>query len=177
MVATVVGGACSPNTSDEPPNAVDAKELAEQMITGELATTIGLGPLTAACNDPGPLVVGTTFACTATPATEPPRPVIQVQGVVNPDGHLALTTTNLISASALASFEKQAAAQLNDSIGSNFTAESVDCGNAALVLPADSVIGCALIMPASGQVFDVTLAVTDLNGRKFGLQVAEEPRA
>jgi hypothetical protein len=52
----------------------------------------------------------------------------------------------------------------------------VDCGTTAVVLAADAVLGCALIMPSSGQVFDVTLAITDLDARSFALEVAGQPR-
>ena len=74
-------------------------------------------------------------------------------------------------------FERQAASQLNESAGANFTADSVDCGNTSVVLGADNVLRCALIMPASGQVYDLDLAVTDLDGRHFALKVADAPRA
>lgn len=165
-------GACSSDPEVLPP-VEGSQSLAEDMIVGDLATSVGLGPLVPSCNDPGPLAVGITFACTAT--TEP-GVVIQIQGSVNAEGHLALATTNLVSAAALPSFEREAAAALNNSVGSNFTAESVDCGATSIVLPADFVMDCALVMPASGEVFDVTLTITDLDQRRFSLVVGELPR-
>ena len=96
---------------------------------------------------------------------------------MNDEGRLVLTTTNLVSAAALPSFEREVAALLNTEVGSNFTAESVDCGTTALVLPADFVMGCTLEMPASGEIFDVTLTITDLDGRQFSLVVGDEPRS
>lgn len=147
--------------------------MAEDMIAGDLATSVGLGPLTPSCNDPGPLTVGVSFTCTA---TTDPGGVIQIQGSVNGEGHLELMTTNLVSAAALPSFEREVAANLNTSVGSNFTAESVDCGGVAVVLPVDFVLDCALVMPASGEVFDVTLTITNLDARRFSLVVSEFPR-
>jgi hypothetical protein len=143
------------------------------MIEGELATSIGLGPLVSSCNDPAALALDSVFDCTATTET---GEVIQLHGSVTPEGKLALVTTNLVSASALPGFEREVAAMLNDSVGSNFTAESVDCGSTAVVLPPDFVMGCALVMPASGEVFDVTLTITDLDGRAFSLVVSDQPR-
>lgn len=149
------------------------QSLAEDMIVGQMATTIGLGPLAPACSDPEVYQAETAFACTAiTGGGE----VINVHGSVNADGHLNLATTNLISAAALPSFEREVAALLNNSVGSNFTAESVDCGPTAVVLPADLSMTCTLLMPASGQLFDVSLTITDLDGRRFSLAVSEEPR-
>lgn len=173
LIGALVLAACSSDPAVLQPDE-GPETLAEEMIVGELATTIGLGPLLPSCSDPGPLAVGTTFGCSAT--TEPGE-VIQVSGVVNPDGHLALTTTNLISAAAIPSFEREVAAALNNSVGSNFTAESVDCGPTAVVLPADFVLGCALVMPASGEIVDVSLTITDLDQRSFGLLVGDQPRS
>jgi len=171
IVIALVAAACS--SAPEVDTSVDPKTLAEEMIAGDLATTVGLGPLVGVCSDPGPLAVGTSFGCTAT--TDPGQ-VIQILGVVNPEGRIELTTTNLVSSAALPSFEREAAAALNNSVGSNFTAESVDCGNAALVLRPDFVMACALKMPASGEVFDLTLTITDLDARRFSLVVGDQPR-
>ncbi|MEL7157861.1 MAG: hypothetical protein AAFN30_14880 [Actinomycetota bacterium] len=170
-VALVLAG-CSRAPEAEPAGPV-TQSLAEEMIAGELATTVGLGPLTPACNDPGVYRFDTAFACTATTG---PGAVINVHGSVNPEGHLNLATTNLVSAAAVPSFEREVAALLNNSVGSNFTADAVDCGPAAVVLTVDQTMTCALLMPASGQVFDVSLTITDLDGRIFALQVADEPR-
>lgn len=168
--------ACSAGTAAPTETTNGAQTRAETMIAGEMATAIGLGPLTPACNDPGPLDIGVSFTCTAARTTQPPGDPIQIVGTINSDGHLGLVTSNLISAAALPSFERQAASQLNESAGANFTADSVDCGNASVVLGADKVLRCALIMPASGQVYDLDLAVTDLDGRHFALKVGDAPR-
>ena len=151
----------------------ESPSLAQEMIEGELATTIGLGPLTSDCATPAVLAIDSVFDCTATTAT---GEAIQIQGSVTPEGKLTLVTTNLVSAAALPGFEREVAAILNDSEGTNFTAESVDCGATAVVLPPDFVMGCALVMPASAEVFDVTLTITDLDGRLFGLLVSDQPR-
>ena len=172
VALVLVLAACS--SEPEVDTSVDPKTLAEQMIAGELATNIGLGPLTGVCSDPGPLAVGSAFGCTAT--TEQGQ-VIQVAGAVNSEGRLQLTTSNLVSAAALPSFERDAAAALNNSVGSNFTADAVDCGNTSLVLPADFVMGCALKQPASGEVFDLTLTITNLDARTFSLVVGDLPRS
>lgn len=175
LVVVVVAILMSGCTSEpEVDTSADPKGLSEQMIAGELSTELGLGPLVGICNDPGPVAVGSTFACTAT--TEP-GDVVQLSGQVNPEGRIELTTTNVVSSAALPSFEREAAAALNNSVGSNFTAESVDCGVAAVVLGADFVLPCALNMPSSGDVFDLTLTITDLDARRFSLVVGDQPRS
>lgn len=166
---------CSGGDGDESAAASSTTpfSVAETMIDGELADDIGLGPLTSSCDDPGLLAVGVTFGCVATTET---GVAIGVQGLVNDEGRIQLTTTNLITAQALASYERDAAAALNDTVGSNFTAESVDCGSTPIVLPPELVMGCALVMPSSGEVYDLMLTVTDLDQRHFSLVVGDEPR-
>ncbi len=171
VAVALVLGACT--SEPEVDTAADPQTLSEQMIAGDLATALGLGPLVGICNDPGPVAVGTTFACTATTET---GDVVQVAGTVNSEGRIELVTTNVVSATALPSFERDAAAALNNSVGSNFTAESVDCGAAAVVLGPEFVLPCALMMPSSGDVFDLTLTITDLDARRFSLVVADAPR-
>lgn len=174
MAATcLLAAACSTDPEPAGPEVEGPRAVAESMIAEELASEVGLGPLVGVCSELGPLVIGSSFACTATTG---PGDVIQIQGVVNPEGHLQLTTTNLVSIAALPSFERGAAAALNSEVGSDFTAEAVDCGDAAVVLPSDFTMGCALVMPSSGQVFDLTLTITDLDARNFSLVVAENPR-
>jgi hypothetical protein len=172
VIGALVLAACSSSEPEAGPDG-EPPSLAAEMIEGELATSIGLGPLVPSCNDPAVLALDSVFDCTATTET---GDVIQLHGSVTPEGKLALMTTNLVSASALPGFEREVAAMLNDSVGSNFTAESVDCGSTAVVLPPDFVMGCALVMPASGEVFDVTLTITDLDGRAFSLVVSDQPR-
>jgi hypothetical protein len=173
VTVLTVGACSSPQGEPVDDNAADPKALAEVMVAGDLAELAGLGSLAPTCDDPAPLAVGTTFGCTATTES---GAVVQIQGIVNVEGKLQLTTTNVITASALTSFEREAAANLNDTAGTNFTADSVECGNQSVVVPDDFVLPCALTMPASGEVFDLALTITDLDGRLFSLQVADAPR-
>jgi hypothetical protein len=156
-----------------PATTLSPVATAESMITGELARQIGLGPLTASCPDPGSLALGSTFGCTATTST---GAVIGIDASVAGDGHLALATNNLITVAALAGFEEAAASALNDEVGSTFAADAVDCGDGPVVLPSDQVLPCALTVASNGEVYDLTLTVTDLDERHFGLVVADQPR-
>ncbi|MEM8926353.1 MAG: hypothetical protein AAGD35_22840 [Actinomycetota bacterium] len=175
FVAALFITACSGGGDAGPAAPTAASEsLAVSMITGDLATTLGLGPLLPACDDPGVYSAETVFACTASTQT---GQVINVHASVNADGRLSLATTNVISAPALPSFEREVASILNNNVGSNFTAEAIDCGPSAVVLPPDLSMTCALVMPSSGEIFDVTLMITDLEGRAFALQVADVPRS
>ena len=155
------------------PTGDDPKSVSERMIITDLTPNLGLGLLTPACQEPGPLTIGMHYECTATAAT---GKVVEIVGTVNDAGHLELATSNLITPRALLSYERDAAAALNNSVGSNFTAESVDCGDGPIVFEAATTMNCALVMPASGQVFDLTFDVTDIDRRHFGLAVSDQPR-
>jgi hypothetical protein len=165
--------ACSSPEEPDPSAAVDPQTLAEQMVAGDLATRLEFGPLAPTCDNPSPLAIGTTFDCTA--ATESGAQV-RIQGIINVEGRIQLTTTNVITAIALAGFERDAAANLNDTVGTNFTADSVECGDMAVIVPDDFVLPCTLIMPSSGEVFDLQLTITDLDARTFSLVVGDKPR-
>ncbi len=169
----LVLAACSGGTEPAGPEAVP-RSLAEQLIIDELATSVGLGPLDPSCADPGVYTADSSFACTA---TTDGGTVVNVQATVNAQGRLSLATTNLITPAALPTFEREVAAVLNANTDANLTAGAVDCGPGPVVLPPTRTMLCALTMPASGEVFDVTLDITDLDRRRFGLKVADEPRS
>ncbi|MFV0258530.1 MAG: hypothetical protein ACK5PP_08810 [Acidimicrobiales bacterium] len=174
-VAAMVAAGCSGDGEPEPVAAgTDPAQVATSMIETTMAARLDIGPLDGGCDEPGPLAVGSTFRCAA--VTETGEPVDVVAAVAG-DGHLQLTTTNVIRADAVPAFERQAASMLNQYEGTNFTAEAVDCGDGTVVLGDDMVLGCGLSMPVSGDVYDLTLTITNLDARHFALAVAPTPRA
>lgn len=171
MVLAAVVGACSSPPAD--PVVAGPRADAEQMVVDDLGPALGLGAVVASCEEPPPLAVGARWGCTATSET---GQRIDIAGSVNPEGHMELVTTNVISEAALPSFERDAASALNNEVGSSFTADSVDCGQGPLILGSDMAVNCVLIMPSSGVTYDLLMQITDLDARHFALQVADQPR-
>ncbi len=174
VLVAALAAACSDAVRPTP--ATSGPALAEQLIAGPLADQAGLGRLSPTCPDPGPLAVGTTFTCTATHAAQPGDPALQVHVAVKPDGHLALTTLNLITPAALPAYRTDAAAQVSRTVGADVAADAVDCGTAAVVVADDNVLLCKVTM-GPGKVYDLRLTITDVNGRRFTAEVANPPRA
>lgn len=172
-VAVLIAGCSGGDEAQPAAPGSDPAQVATSMIETTMAARLDIGPLNAGCNDPGPLAVGASFTCAAT--TETGNPVDVVAAVAG-DGHLQLTTTNVIRADALPGFEREAASMLNQSEGTNFTAEAVDCGDATVVLGDDMVLACGLAMPVSGDVYDLTLTITNIDLRHFALAVAPQAR-
>jgi len=172
LLTMVVGlGGCSGETQVQQDQGI--KGDVEQLLANELASEVGLGKLQAQCDTPPPLAVGKTWGCTGTTSE---GAVVQVQASVNGEGRIELLTTNLISELALPQFERDAASNLNNEVGSNLTANSISCGDAPLLLGADMQVDCVVSVPSTGVEYDMVMRITDLDARYFALQVANQPR-
>ena len=176
MAAALTGALAACSDAARSAAAPDGAALAQQLIAGPLAEAVGLGRLTPTCPDPGPLAVGSTFTCTATHSAQPGEAALQVHVAVKPDGHLALTTLNLITPDAVAAYQRDAAAQVTQAVGATVASEAVNCGPGALLVPDDNTVMCRITMSA-GKVYDLKLTVSDVNARRFTAEVANPPRA
>ncbi len=168
-LAVVIGTGCRSAPEDE----VSLRSIAEEMIITQVAAEAGIGELTAICPDVAAVTVGTTFECSATSEASP---VLAISGIIDQEGRVFLATTNMITAAALPSFERRAAEALNSQVGSQLSGESIDCGDVPVVFGQDRVMVCALEDPLTKDIFDVSMTVTDIEGREFSLVVAETPR-
>ena len=169
----LVSVGCRSAPEEEPIPTV--RQLSETMIRTTVAETAGLGDLSPVCPEVADAAVGVTWDCTA--ATADQR-LIALRGVVNEVGQVELATTNMIAAGALPSFERAAVDALNTQVpGANLVEESIDCGDTSVVFGQDRVLVCALSDPHTGQIFDVSLTIEDIESRQFSLKVAEAPRA
>lgn len=160
-------------TPDQQVPPASPRAAAEQLIAGPMAEVIGLGPLAATCPEMTEAAVGDVFQCSA--LTEA-QSTINVAAEIMPTGQVDLSTTNVITAEAVASFEQAAVDALNTTLADPLSYEAMDCGTTSLVLPAEQTVVCGLLDPATEAVFDVTLSITDLESRQFSLAVADLPR-
>ncbi len=163
---------CRSEPEEEP--VLTIRQTTEDMIRSDVAVAAGLGDLVPVCPDVVDATVGTAYECTAT--TEDER-IVALAAAIDDLGRVQVNTTNLITASALPSFERAAVEALNTSVGSRLENDDIDCGDAAVVFGQDKVMVCALEDPQTEAVFDVSLTISDIEARQFSLVVAEEPRA
>ena len=176
-VVTVLAAGCLDSGSEpEGPQVLSAREAAEQLIAGPMATQIGLGALSAECPDLAGATAGDVFPCTA--STESQRQ-INVDASILASGQVELLTTNVILGSALPSFEQLAVDAINalPDVTVKLEPGAVDCGEASVVLTDDRMMICALTDPETRQVFDISLTIEDIESRQFSLVVADRPRS
>jgi len=152
------------------------RQTSEQLIRDEVASMAGLGDLNPVCPDIERFGAQTGLAwdCTATTADQR---VIGLRAVINDLGQVEVTTTNLIAAGALPSFERAAVKALNDTVGSRLEEDAVDCGDAPVVFAQTQVMVCALFDPHTEETYDISLDIQDIETRQFTLVVADQPRA
>jgi len=144
------------------------EEAATELIEGELADQIGLGTLVASCPEVPEPEVGTEFACTAETVD---GEVIEIAGVVDREDHIDLNTTNLIARAVLGEFESAGVGVLNDQQGLALDASAIDCGDTARVFGDDTTMVCTLTDPDTGDLFDATFTITNLDEGTFDLDV------
>ncbi len=147
---------------------------AENLIEDEIADQAGLGELTAECDKPEDPKVGTFFDCTATTTD---GQVIQLTTEIDREDHIDVNSTNLLTPEALPQFETAGTEALAQQFAVELPDTTIDCGDQSVVLTPEGNFVCAFNDPASGDVYDITFEITDLESGAFNLAVAEEPRS
>lgn len=145
LIMAACGGSISFSIGGE-----SVEDAAEDLIEGELADGLGLGELSAACEDVDEPQVGSKFSCLAT--TENGQ-VVKIDGEVDREDHINLLTSNYISVDGLRSLETIAEESLREQNGLEVIDDAIDCGNDPIVFGDDAAILCAITDP-TGAVFD-----------------------
>ena len=158
--------ACSPDETDYQEAAVEAME-------GDLGEDIGLGDLSAECDEPEDEAVGTMFSCAAeTPDGEEVRATAEI----GEDEKVNVRTINVLVAADMPVLEQSAAEALSNSTGADVTAESLDCGDQALGFSAGTELTCGFT-DADGSVYDATVTFTgDTPDEGFDVELSSTPR-
>jgi hypothetical protein len=154
----------------------DYQDAAKNVIEGDLQTSLGMGELSARCEQPPSDEVGTTFACTATTAD---GQTISLDAEIQDDNKVFVQTTNVITADNLTTIEAEAARILSEQVGQTLPAENIDCGGQAVVATAGDPFVCALTDPADPNVvYDASITLDDLaNPSHLEVEVANAPRS
>ncbi len=167
----LVGCSSDGDTAEDTPATV--RSVAEELVAGPIADGAGLGELRPTCDDVVDAAVGASFECTA--VTEGQR-TVWLDAIIDQEGRVDLRTRNVITAAALPGFERAAVVALNQTVGTALTDEAVDCGDSSVVVGSDQALLCLVTDPNTGEVFDLTMTVTDIEARQFSVTVAQEPR-
>jgi len=130
-----------------------------ELIEGELAEQIGLGPLDATCTG-SDLEAGDTFQCSAVAGGLEP---IRFVGTVDADEEgVNLSSTNLLLADQLEQVEAFSASLIAEQTSVAIGPEHFECGNASVIIENGGVLACLLTDPTDGTVYEAPVTVEDL---------------
>lgn len=166
LVLAPLAAGCSFSVGGSPRSA------AESAIEGDLAEDGGLGEVEATCDEPASDEVGEEFTCTSTSDLGP----LRWRVTIGEDDKVDVQSVNLVTAEGLDLLETEAVRLLEEQIGSEIGRDNLECGDGPIALDEDSSVLCAITDPASGDVYDATLTVSDTTTGEFDIVVADEPR-
>lgn len=147
-------------------------ELAEALIEGDLAVQAGLTGVEATCDVAQTFDVGQQFECISNTDIGLVQWVVDITGPTS----VNVNSTNLVTADNLGAIEVEALNIIETNTGQTFGIENYDCGDAAVVIDIDPVLECALTDPATGDVYDSEVEITDPETGSFVVSVSDTPR-
>lgn len=144
----------------------DAAESAEAVIEGELEEQIGLGELSAACNQPDGLAEGETFECTAITAD---GASIEIVGTMTSEDEFNVQTTNLLTSDDVDQLVVLIADAVSNEVGAEVAPGDLTCPSGSVILDGNGDFTCEIVDTATGDVYAITI-------QTGGLVPGEGPR-
>jgi hypothetical protein len=170
-VLSIVMAACSAEVSFSV-GGQSAEEAAVDLIEGDLADQIGLGPLDASCQDIDDLEVGDMFGCTAFVES---GDVIRFVVVADAEDSIDVTSQNLILAEAVPTLEAAAVEALESGTGLSLGVENFDCGDRTVIVEEGGDVACVLTDPSNGDRYEATVTLNSREPLNIDVVVAETP--
>ncbi len=134
-------------------------EAGEELIEGQLAEDIGLGPLTAECTGKS-LGAGDTFTCSGSPGELTP---IEFIGTIDDDEEtVVITSTNLLLAAQVEEVESFAAGLLQAQTTRTVSPEDFECADTSVIISSGDVLDCVVTDPTDGTVFEAPVTIDNL---------------
>jgi len=172
VVGCVALAGCSGEVSFSVGGKSPESAAEERIESEEFVQQIGLGELTAECNDPGDVEEGDTFLCTATTADDQ---TIKITTTIVDEESLNVRSTNIVVADAVGRLEAAAVDLLNRQQKISLPPGSIECGDTTVVLADDKTMPCVL-NDTNGDVYDAVVTIGDLTAGTFEIEVAGQPR-
>lgn len=168
----LVAGGCGSDGADDGA-ALDA---AAQLIEGDLAGQIALGPLEATCANPTGvgLEPGDDFTCSATGAGDQ---VLWFTATVDDDGDgVQVRSKNVILAQQVDMIEAAASQQLALETGVPVEAGDLDCGDRTIVAVDGDTLLCEVRDPDDGTVYEAPVLLHDIDALVIDVSVGRAIR-
>jgi len=147
-------------------------EVAAGLVNDEFEDLLELGPLETRCAVPNDLVEGDVFTCTSETTD---GDVIQWSAVATSDNGADIVSLNLLNEEAVQQLEAAVVDALAAE-GLPVVVDDIDCGAGWLVLSTDGEAVCGLTDTSTGDVYDTTITILDMENLRFDVVIAETPR-
>lgn len=149
-----------------------ASASAEELIEGDLADKLNMELTGAECDEPVSEEVGETFTCTADYQGQQ----MQLSTMIEADERIFVNPTNVVFPAQLEAIEASVADLLNDQADYGLKPDSLDCGSDPIIIEGASEFTCALTDPATSEIYDTKIEMTDIEQLVFNFEVAPDPR-
>ena len=136
----------------------DAQQTATAVIENQIADQVGLGELTADCDEPDTREVGTTFSCTATTGD---GDVIELTTTFEDDDRIFVLPTNVLLADDMPLVEAEAAQVIGSEVGAEIAPADVECPGRSVVMDANDQMRCRITDTSSGTTFVLIVTLSD----------------
>ncbi len=131
----------------------------EAVIESELADQIGLGELTAECEEPENREVGTEFACSAT--TEDGQR-IEIVSQFDAEDEIFVFPTNVLPGEDVPIVRARVAELLGPEVGAVIDPDDIDCGGPnTVVLDGSGSFECVITQVSTGDRYPLTITLTE----------------
>lgn len=140
----------------------------EELIEGDLAARIGLGPLEATCFGED-LEAGDSFECSAVGGSLPP--ILFTATIDEDEDEVFLTTLNLLLAEQINEVEAVATQLLETQTGQTIGVDNFDCGDSTVVIAVGEQLDCRVTVPPDSTVYEAPVTVDDLNDLSITVNV------
>lgn len=151
---------------------VSVEDAAINLINGDLAQSVGRGPLATTCGEVADPQVGTEFECRS--RTED-NEQIDWAVVVDREDHIDVQSQNVVLVSVLPELETNAVTALYGT--DNPLGVAIDCGERSRILDANTMVCDAAAAAEPSVIHDATFTFSDVETGDFEVIVSEEPRS
>lgn len=168
VMAVLLASACSFSLGGESP-----AEAAVDLIEGDFSDQFGLVLTNASCDDPPSEDIGTTFECRANLG----EAVVLFDVEIDAEDHILARSTNVVYPEQQVAIGEAIADSFANQGVEGLSADALDCGGEIIVLGSEMSFVCALTEPGSGDVYDTSIRINDIENLTFDFVVADEPRS
>jgi len=171
LVFVVIASSCAAEFSIGGSSELDS-ERAALLVNEEFEDSLGFGPLETRCAVPNDLTEGDVFTCTSETAD---GDVLKWSALATSDSGADIQSDNLLNEPTVEELEAAVVGVLADE-GLPVVVDDIDCGSSARILGDDNELVCGITETTTGDVYDITITISDMADLSFDVVIADDPR-